>query len=85
LENTNKGIDMKYVLKIKEIEKREPANEDVDNDNIKGNTPTNDEWLEFNKDYRKTWKAKVLSGSDPKRYSAIKEAAQLLYKFVSSA
>ena len=65
-------------------EKTEPTKNDDDNDDIKENTPTNDEWLEFNKEYRKTWKVKVYS-ADQKRYSAIKEAAKSLYKFVSSA
>jgi hypothetical protein len=46
--------------------------------------PNNDDWLEFNKDYRKTWKIKVYS-ADQKRYSAIKEAAKSLFKFVFSA
>ena len=59
-------------------EKRESTNDDNDNDDIKENTATNDEWLEFNKDFRKTWKIKVYS-ADQKRYSAIKEAAKLLY------
>jgi hypothetical protein len=48
------------------------------------NGPTNDEWLEFNLNYRKTWKVKVYS-ADQKRYSSIKEAAKKLYKFVTSA
>ena len=46
--------------------------------------PTNNEWLLFNRDYRKTWKKKIYS-IDIKRHSAIKEAAKELYKFVSSA
>jgi len=69
LEDAYRDFEMKFVSYRKEYEKREP---------------TKDEWLEFNKDYRKTWKVKVYS-ADQKRYSAIKEAAKILYKFVSSA
>ena len=46
--------------------------------------PTNDDWLEFNKNYRKTWKVRSYS-SEQKRYSAIKEAAKILFKFVFSS
>ena len=47
------------------------------------NGPTNDEWLEFNKNFKKTWRVKAQS-ADQKRDSAIKEAAKKLYKFVKS-
>jgi hypothetical protein len=46
--------------------------------------PTNDDWLEFNKNYRKNWRLKAYT-SEQKRYSAIKEAAKSLFKFVFSA
>jgi hypothetical protein len=69
LEDAYKDFEMKFVSNRKEYDIREP---------------TNDEWLDFNKDYRKTWKVKVYS-ADQKRYSAIKEASKILYKFVSSA
>lgn len=45
--------------------------------------PTNEEWLQFNQDYRKIWKFKAHS-ADQKRYFAIKEGAKKLYKFASS-
>ena len=69
LEDAYKEFEMKFLEKRKEDDKREP---------------TNDDWLDFNKDYRKTWKVKAYS-ADQKRFSAIKEAAKELYKFVSSA
>jgi hypothetical protein len=68
LEDAYKEFEMKFVLERKT------------NDIIQ---PNNDEWLEFNKDYRKNWKIKAYS-ADQKRYSAIKEAAKILHRFVSS-
>ncbi len=40
--------------------------------------PTSYEWLEYHKDYRKSWKLKPVS-SDMKRYSAIKEGSKELF------
>ena len=69
LEDAYKDFEMQFLSKRKIDDKREP---------------TNDEWLKFNKHYRNTWNIKVYC-ADQKRYSAIKEAAKLLYKFASSA
>jgi hypothetical protein len=40
--------------------------------------PSPEGWIDFNKDFRKSWKLKPFS-ADQKRYSAIKEGAKTLY------
>lgn len=69
LEDAYKEFELKFVKKR------------MENDE---SLPTIDDWLEFNKDFRKTWKEKFYSAGQ-KRYSAFKEAAKQLYKFISSA
>ena len=46
LEDAYKDFEIQFLSNRKEDDPREP---------------NNDEWLEFNKDYRKTWKVKVYS------------------------
>lgn len=48
-------------------------------DNPKHPEPTNQDWMDFNNSFRKTWKVKSFSSAQ-KRFSAIKEGSKILFK-----